>query len=122
MSNPIGWCDITINPVVGCSKCSPGCDHCYAERFAYRLTRNPQTAEKYAGVVDARGKWTGKVKCFHSGTNRPHTVPGKNKRVPVHRRTSFSADGEKPGTYRSPSMPRGILSLPNNSGRFRTSG
>ena len=61
MSNPIGWCDCTINPVVGCTKCSPGCEHCYAERFAARLAKNPKTAEKYAGVVDERGRWTGNV-------------------------------------------------------------
>lgn len=46
MSNPIGWCDCTINPVVGCSHCSPGCEHCYAERFAARLARNSQTEEE----------------------------------------------------------------------------
>ncbi len=27
----------TWNPVTGCSKISPGCDHCYAERMAKRL-------------------------------------------------------------------------------------
>jgi len=37
----IEWCDYTINPVVGCSKCSPGCDNCYAERFAARHAKNP---------------------------------------------------------------------------------
>lgn len=62
MSNPIGWCDDTINPVVGCSHCSPGCDNCYAERFAARLAKNPATAKKYAGVVDENGKWTGSVR------------------------------------------------------------
>ena len=36
MSNPIGWCDETWNPVVGCSHVSPACDHCYAERMARR--------------------------------------------------------------------------------------
>lgn len=55
----IGWCDCTINPVVGCSKCSPACDNCYAERQAARLVHMPQTAKKYAGVVDGQGKWTG---------------------------------------------------------------
>ena len=25
------------NPVIGCTKISPGCDHCYAERFAERF-------------------------------------------------------------------------------------
>lgn len=28
---------MTWNPVTGCSKVSPGCDHCYAERMAKRL-------------------------------------------------------------------------------------
>lgn len=55
----IEWADMTINPVVGCSKCSPGCDNCYAEKMAARLAKMPQTAEKYAGVVDECGKWTG---------------------------------------------------------------
>lgn len=61
MSNPIGWCTDTINPFVGCSHCSPACDNCYAEKFAARLSRNPQTERKYAGVVNARGKWTGEI-------------------------------------------------------------
>ena len=28
----IEWCDHTFNPWIGCTKVSPGCDHCYAER------------------------------------------------------------------------------------------
>ncbi|WP_165175863.1 DUF5131 family protein [Desulfovibrio sp. ZJ369] len=79
MSNPIGWCDITINPLVGCSKCSPGCDHCYAEKFAARLARNPKTAEKYAGVVDERGKWTGRIN--YEGWGCLDTLPRSPKRV-----------------------------------------
>lgn len=27
----ISWCDATWNPIVGCTKCSPACEHCYAE-------------------------------------------------------------------------------------------
>lgn len=34
MTTLIEWADVTINPVVGCSHCSPGCANCYAERFA----------------------------------------------------------------------------------------
>ena len=56
----IEWADITINPVRGCSHCSPGCDNCYAERFAARLARIPNTARAYAGLVDVNGKWTGR--------------------------------------------------------------
>jgi protein gp37 len=33
----IEWTDETWNPVTGCTKISPGCAHCYAERMAKRL-------------------------------------------------------------------------------------
>ncbi|HEY0080542.1 MAG TPA: phage Gp37/Gp68 family protein [Pyrinomonadaceae bacterium] len=33
----IEWTEATWNPVTGCTKISPGCDHCYAERLAMRL-------------------------------------------------------------------------------------
>ena len=33
----IEWTDATWNPVTGCTKVSPGCKFCYAERLARRL-------------------------------------------------------------------------------------
>lgn len=33
----IEWTESTWNPVTGCTKISPGCDNCYAERLALRL-------------------------------------------------------------------------------------
>ena len=33
----IEWTESTWNPVTGCTKISPGCNHCYAERMAIRL-------------------------------------------------------------------------------------
>jgi protein gp37 len=36
-SSHIEWTDATWNPVTGCSKVSPGCKFCYAERLARRL-------------------------------------------------------------------------------------
>lgn len=33
----IEWTEATWNPVTGCTKISPGCDNCYAERLALRL-------------------------------------------------------------------------------------
>jgi protein gp37 len=36
-SSDIEWTDATWNPVTGCTKISPGCKHCYAERLASRL-------------------------------------------------------------------------------------
>ena len=36
-NSAIEWTDSTWNPVTGCTKISPGCDRCYAERFAERF-------------------------------------------------------------------------------------
>ena len=33
----INWCDSTFNPWQGCTKISPACDHCYAERDTKRF-------------------------------------------------------------------------------------
>jgi protein gp37 len=37
----IEWTDRTWNPVTGCTKVSPGCDHCYAEGIARRFAGSP---------------------------------------------------------------------------------
>jgi len=36
-NSSIEWTEATWNPVTGCTKISPGCKHCYAERMAKRL-------------------------------------------------------------------------------------
>ena len=36
-NSSIEWTESTWNPVTGCTKISPGCKHCYAERMAKRL-------------------------------------------------------------------------------------
>ena len=36
-ASSIEWTEATWNPVTGCTKISPGCAHCYAERMARRL-------------------------------------------------------------------------------------
>lgn len=36
-NSSIEWTESTWNPVTGCTKVSPGCKHCYAERMALRL-------------------------------------------------------------------------------------
>ena len=38
-NSKIEWTDHTFNPWVGCTKISPGCDHCYAESWAKRSGR-----------------------------------------------------------------------------------
>ncbi len=37
LRSAIEWTESTWNPVTGCTKVSPGCKHCYAERMAKRL-------------------------------------------------------------------------------------
>ena len=36
-NSSIEWTEATWNPATGCTKLSPGCKHCYAERLASRL-------------------------------------------------------------------------------------
>jgi protein gp37 len=49
----IAWTDYTWNPTHGCSKVSPGCENCYAERISrqYGHTDEPWTSEHAAENV-----------------------------------------------------------------------
>ena len=49
----IEWCDVSWNPVHGCSKVSPGCAHCYAETLSLRYgqTQRPWTPGRAAENV-----------------------------------------------------------------------
>jgi protein gp37 len=55
----IEWTGKTWNPIVGCSRISEGCRHCYAARMARRLAAMGQA--KYQGAVDEHGRWNGQV-------------------------------------------------------------
>lgn len=57
MSTKIEWTDETINPVVGCTKISAGCQNCYALRMARRL--RGQHLRGYADVIANGGQWSG---------------------------------------------------------------
>ncbi len=37
LKSAIEWVTATWNPLTGCTKVSPGCAHCYAERLSHRL-------------------------------------------------------------------------------------
>lgn len=92
----IAWCDSTFNAWIGCTKVSPGCDHCYAE------------------ALDARHRWGGAV---HWGTavprmrtsesnwkkplawNRKAQASGKPWRVFTNSLADF-ADNEVPHNWR----------------------
>jgi len=69
--NKIGWLNIpgykgeTWNPIIGCTKVSEGCQNCWAEIMANRLSGMPHTKENYSKVI-TDGKWNGKTAlCFN---------------------------------------------------------
>lgn len=62
----IEWTDATWNPLVGCTRCSPACDHCYAIGVVHR-----GLAEQHVGLTIRRPgehppgerlDWTGEVR------------------------------------------------------------
>ena len=75
----IGWLNIpgyipqTWNPIVGCSKISAGCQNCYAEKMAARLSR--MDVDQYHGVLDAptasAAEWNGKTALVESAIEKP---------------------------------------------------
>lgn len=77
MSTNIEWTDKTWNPIVGCSKVSPACDNCYAEKMAGRLAQIATAPAQYKGVVipPLPGKpgwtWNGKTDLVDSALQKP---------------------------------------------------
>ncbi|NEO85501.1 MAG: phage Gp37/Gp68 family protein [Spirulina sp. SIO3F2] len=77
----IEWTNQTWNPVVGCSKTSPGCAECYAILMAHRLEAmagnldNPGRLEYYKGLTQklpsGRIEWTGEVKFVEEALQIP---------------------------------------------------
>jgi protein gp37 len=63
-NSKIEWTEATWNPVTGCTKISPGCKHCYAERMAKRLKamgqrryRNAFKVTLQPDVLDVPLRW-----------------------------------------------------------------
>ncbi len=81
-NSTIEWTQVTWNPVVGCSKVSEGCRHCYAETMSRRLAgmaradlaagRNPGRKRHYMNVIDPRtGDWNRKVALVEEALDDP---------------------------------------------------
>lgn len=80
-SSTIEWTESTWNPVVGCTRVSEGCRHCYAERMAKRLAAiasaatergaNPGRTGNYQAVVNKRGRWNNTVYLDHAAVEDP---------------------------------------------------
>lgn len=57
----IEWTDWTYNPVRGCSRISPGCENCYAERQARRFDQPGFWAHGLTVIRGGRPGWSGKI-------------------------------------------------------------
>lgn len=69
-ASTIEWTESTWNPVVGCTKVSEGCRHCYAERMAKRIAGMARSDETHGlkpgrkanyKFVAGQSGWTGRV-------------------------------------------------------------
>ena len=62
-ASAIEWTESTWNPIRGCTRISPGCEHCYAERMAHRLSGPGKPYEGLTRRHRRRGpSWTGIVR------------------------------------------------------------
>jgi protein gp37 len=53
----IEWTDSTFNPFIGCTKVSPGCDHCYAEQLMDRRLGRVRWGAGQARVRTSAAYW-----------------------------------------------------------------
>lgn len=70
-ASTIEWTDTTWNPVRGCSRVSPGCTHCYAERMAHCFSG---PGKPYEGLTRKSGKgpqWSGRVQLVYDVLDEP---------------------------------------------------
>jgi protein gp37 len=68
----IQWTGRTWNPVVGCSKCSRGCDHCYA--ILQSFLNEVRHISQYQGLTILQGgrrNWSGKVQLVEHKLEEP---------------------------------------------------
>lgn len=68
----IEWTQATWNPVRGCSRISPGCEHCYAETVAARFSGPGQPYEGLARrAPNGEARWTGTVRLVPEMLDQP---------------------------------------------------
>lgn len=68
----IEWTEVTWNPVRGCTRISPGCKFCYAERLAaIRLSGQGQAYEGLAKMTKSGPRWTNKIMLVENKLKEP---------------------------------------------------
>ena len=76
----IEWCDSTFNPWIGCTKVSPGCDHCYAERSAPARVNAISWGPKEPRKVTSDANWALPVR-WNKGAEAFMAKHGHKRRV-----------------------------------------
>lgn len=67
----IEWTETTWNPVRGCSRVSPGCQNCYAERLAARFSGPGKPFDGIAKMTPNGPRWTGELVCLEDALAEP---------------------------------------------------
>jgi len=67
----IEWTETTWNPVRGCTRISPGCEHCYAERMAHRFSGPGMPYEGLTRRSRQGPTWTGRVRLVYDALDEP---------------------------------------------------
>lgn len=67
----IEWTDATWNPTRGCARVSPGCENCYAERFAARLSFHGGPYAGLAEHTDLGPRWTRRLRVVEDAMTLP---------------------------------------------------
>jgi protein gp37 len=63
----IGWCDHTLNPIIGCEEISPGCAHCYAKVSTPARVRRAKGTETWgpSGTRSETKDWEAAARKWH---------------------------------------------------------
>jgi protein gp37 len=76
----IEWCDSTFNPWIGCTKVSPGCDNCYAERDMSSRLKVVQWGPHGERVRTKPGNWN-KPLAWNAKHEQFFAAHGRRQRV-----------------------------------------
>jgi protein gp37 len=74
VKSKIEWTQKVWEVTGGCTKCSAGCQNCWAIKEVWRLANNPKQSDKWKGLVEKKNgvlNWTGKIKTFDDALNIP---------------------------------------------------
>jgi protein gp37 len=67
----IEWTDASWNPIVGCTKVSPGCANCYAERLSGTRLKNTPAYSGLTVMEQSGPGWTGEVRFLPERLEEP---------------------------------------------------